>query len=240
MGKICYNGYFTDAAQPILQAADRGYRYGDGFFETIKVTKGIISLIHYHKKRMEHTIALLDYKLPAHTSINILFEKILELCERNNCIDAARVRLSFSNGNGGLYDENQTLHYIIEAWPLNDLNNSLNTDGLLTGIFTGMKKSCDNYAHLKTSSALIYSIAARTASNNKWNDCLILNPKDHICESSIANIFWIKNKIYTPPSTEGCVSGVMRAYMIDSLKTVTEKHVHKKMYRKLMVFLQML
>lgn len=223
MQEICYNGYFVDADKPILNASNRGYRYGDGFFETIKIHNGHIALAPYHKQRIEHTIALLNYKLPDNTDIDTLFERIIELCERNKCANAARVRLSFSSGNGSLYDSNQPLHYLIEALPLQNTTNTLNVDGLRVDFFTQMKKNCDAYANLKTSSALLYTIAAHTANSNQWDDILILNNKNNICESSIANIFWIKDKtIYTPPLTEGCVMGIMRSYLIHSLKTVIE------------------
>ena len=53
----------------------------------------------------------------------------------------------------------------------------------------------------------------------KWNDALVLNSQGNIIESSISNIFWIKsNEIYTPPVSEGCIAGIMRANWIAVLK----------------------
>ncbi len=47
------------------------------------------------------------------------------------------------------------------------------------------------------------------------NDCLLLNSNNNICDATIANIFIIKEGIIiTPPVSEGCVSGVMRRYLL--------------------------
>jgi len=68
---------------------------------------------------------------------------------------------------------------------------------------------------------MIYVAAARQAQENKWNDSLILNTSGHVIESTIANIFWIKDgQIFTPPLTEGCVAGIMRRYLLYFLPSI--------------------
>ncbi|MGC4232448.1 MAG: aminotransferase class IV [Niabella sp.] len=223
MRKICYNGIYYNEQEPVLKADNKSYRYGDGFFETMKIWKGKILLASYHKKRIAKSMARLKFLFPAGVDTDILFTQITVLCAQNNCLETARVRLSFSNGEGSLFDNNNQLHYLIEAWPLDERINRLNENGLTTGLFTAIKKSCDEFATIKSASALIYSVAARYCIQNNWDDCILLNQKDHVCESSIANIFWIKeNRIFTLPLTEGCVDGVMRAYLIDTIGIVTE------------------
>jgi branched-chain amino acid aminotransferase len=59
-------------------------------------------------------------------------------------------------------------------------------------------------------------MAAIWAKENNLNDALILNQHDRICDSTIANVFWVKdNKIFTPPLNEGCVAGVMRKKVLE-------------------------
>ena len=221
--KICHNGIYKSESDPIIQAGNKSYRYGDGFFETLKVWKGAILLDTYHQKRIEKSLDILQYTRPAHFSITHILSQAIQLCEKNGCIHAARVRLSFSNGNGGLFDGDDQLQYIIEAWPLEPDNNFFNENGLATGFFMAIKKSCDTYANIKSASAILYTIAANYSKQQKWNDCIILNQRENICESIIANLFWIKNgRLFTPALTEGCVDGIMRSYLIDQIETVTE------------------
>lgn len=186
-------------------------------------------LKEYHRRRIENSVQLLQYTPPPHFSIEQVLTQAVQLCEKNACGRAARVRLSFSNGNGGLFDGDSKLDYIIEAWPLEPANNAFNENGLVTGFFPGMKKSCDSYANIKSSSGLLYSIAANYSRQQRWNDCLILNQQDHICESVIANLFWIKNgRVFTPSLKEGCVNGVMRSYLMEQMGTVTEAPCSKR------------
>ncbi|MCH5598482.1 hypothetical protein [Niabella ginsengisoli] len=53
MLKICYNGHYYSEHEAILQAGNKSYRYGDGFFETIRVWKNEILLSSYHKKELK-------------------------------------------------------------------------------------------------------------------------------------------------------------------------------------------
>jgi branched-chain amino acid aminotransferase len=63
-------------------------------------------------------------------------------------------------------------------------------------------------------------MAAEYAKENKLNDCLVLNTKDHIADSTIANLFTIKNRIIcTPALDEGPVNGVTRKYLLEKLRT---------------------
>jgi branched-chain amino acid aminotransferase len=55
------------------------------------------------------------------------------------------------------------------------------------------------------------------AKRNNLHDCLLLNTHERICDSTIANLFIIKdNIIYTPPLTEGCVAGVARRWILEN------------------------
>ena len=61
-------------------------------------------------------------------------------------------------------------------------------------------------------------MAALYCKKQKWNDAIILNTDGRICETSIANIFLIKNNIvYTPGLDEGCIAGIMRMHIITTL-----------------------
>ncbi len=223
MSAICFNGKYFREQEAILPASNRAYRYGDGFFETMRIWNENILLSAYHKNRIEKTIDLLQYKAPVGFSTEKLFREIITLCIANNCGSSARVRLSFSNGNGGLSDLNHPFNYLIETWPIATSPYPFAETGLTVGIFPAIRKSCDKYANIKSSSALLYSLASRYALQQQWDDCIVLNQHGNICETTIGNIFWIKNdQIFTPALTEGSVAGVMRAWLLDNIKNVQE------------------
>ena len=69
------------------------------------------------------------------------------------------------------------------------------------------------------SNYLIYALAAQYAKAQHWNEAIILNQYGRICDTTIANIFFIKDgRIHTPGLSEGCVKGVMRTYLIEQLQ----------------------
>src|SRR5690606_38623372 len=92
-------------------------------------------------------------------------------------------------------------------------------------------KSRNILANLKTTNALIYTQAAIQAQQNKWNDALIINTDGHILESTIANIFIIKDGIlYTPPLSDGCVAGTMRRWVMDKLPSLGYQIVEQSLH----------
>lgn len=218
MNYICFNGQVIDADEPVLMADNRGYRYGDGLFETMKVIKQNILLPDYHFQRFFDGLQMLKMNVPTGLTKKVLAEQILSLCEKNNCARAARVRLSAFSGNGGLSQSGNALQYIIECRPLDEQVNQLNEAGLVVGLYTDSQKSCDTFSNLKSANFLPYVMAAKCAQEKAWDECLVLNVYERIADATIANVFLIMNgEIITPPLNEGCVNGVMRRYLIEEL-----------------------
>lgn len=220
MDHICINGKIVAAAEPVLLASNRGYRYGDGLFETLKVIRGQIILSPFHFERLFHGIKLLKMDKPELLTASKLQQEVLQLCKKNNCEQLARVRLSVFRGNGGLYDDDKSLQYLVECWPLGDSVSTLNENGLVTGVFPDAQKSCDQFSNLKSANFLPYTMAAQYAKENRLNDCLVLNSAGNIADSTIANVFIIKEGVIsTPALEEGCVNGVMRRFLLEQLRT---------------------
>ena len=204
----------------IIGADSRALRYGDGLFETMKMTNGRIELADEHFARLWKGMQVLQFENPKHFSPEILQEQIKAVIKRNAYTGGVRIRLSILRGDGGLFDpKNHTPNYIIQCWPLPEGNGNWNSNGLVTGIYPDVKKSCDIVSNLKHNNYLPYVMASLYAKNNKWNDAVLLNTYGNICDSSIANIFLIKDEeILTPALSEGCVAGVMRLSLLRFLK----------------------
>lgn len=225
---MVHNGKYFSSEEKVINADNQSYRYGDGLFETMKMIKGEILLSEYHFNRLFKSLQILKYNVPKLFTPVSLAEQIKTLAKKNGCEKSARVRLSVSRGCGGLYDGDNKLDYIIECMPLNTSVNGLNENGLIIGLFEDAKKSCDLFSNLKSANYLPYVMAAQYAKENKWNDSLVLNQYNRVCDAAIANIFWIKDRtIFTPPLSEGCVDGVMRKYLIQT-KAGTGDEIQEK------------
>ncbi|MEI8109491.1 MAG: aminotransferase class IV [Chitinophagia bacterium] len=205
---------------PLIDPDNRTFRYGDGFFETLKLVKGHIPLFPLHTQRLQETLELLKMQWPPHLDANKLYQQILQLAEFNGHLSNSRIRLTFFRDSGGLYDEeSSTPHWLIQTWKGPELRTHIQTNGLDIGIYPTARKSTDIFSSLKTAQFLPYAIAARWARENQFNDALVLNTHNRIADSTISNIFIVKNnQIFTPPISEGVINGVLRKYLINQLQ----------------------
>jgi branched-chain amino acid aminotransferase len=220
---INYNGNIYEEGQAVLMASDHSYRYGDGLFETMKMIKGNILFEEFHFERLSSGSEVLKFSIPALFTKQKISEEIKTLCKKNNCEELARIRLSVSRGNGGLYDCDNKFSYLLECWPLERNSDDLNSNGLIVDVFPDARKTIDAFSNLKSANYLPYVMAAVWAKENKLNDALILNQHNRICDATIANVFWVKdNKVYTPTRSEGCVAGIMRNRILDLNLDVSE------------------
>jgi branched-chain amino acid aminotransferase len=219
MAFINYNGKFIDDSNPIIQANNRGFRFGDGVFETMKFKKGKIILLDEHLSRLWQGLKRFQFDLPKLFTPDYLESQILALIQKNKH-SAARIRLTVFRGNGGLYDpENLQPNFIIESWNLPETNGDLNENGLQCILFKDALKSVDAYSNLKHNNYLPYLMGALQAKKMKCNDAIIFNSNLNVCDSTIANVFLIKeNIIYTPALSEGCIAGIMREFVINELR----------------------
>jgi branched-chain amino acid aminotransferase len=217
--KMNLNGVIVSAEKPAITADNRSFRYGDGCFETLKAVNGKIIHAKEHFERVFASLELLQFDKPNYLTAAYLTEHISKLLQQNGHTKLARIRLTLFRGNGGLYDaENHFPNYIIQTWNLNESNNKLNENGLVIDVYKDARKVCDNFSHLKSNNYLSYAMAALWAKKNHLNDALLLNPYDKIADATIANVFIVQDgMIKTPSVTEGCVSGIMKNYLLHCL-----------------------
>lgn len=213
MTYVSLNGVHYPSNQPLIQADNRGFKYGDGFFETIKVLNGSIQLMQYHFDRIVKSATILKIEI-GDLKKQILANDILNLSNKNDCIRSARIRVAFYR------NEKNEADYLIEALPYAELKKSESSFSI--DLYSDIQKPIDILSNLKTANYLPYIMASIHARSNSVDDCLIINTKGTICDSSKANVFIIKNGVIsTPALTEGCVDGTMRRYLINKAKKHT-------------------
>lgn len=217
---IVYNQQIISEQTPIITANNRGFCYGDGFFETMKIINGKIILKELHFERLFKSLESFKFKQPKNFNATFLEETIINLTTKNIHLKAARVRINVFRDNGNLFHiENEYPNYIIQTMPLDNTHQQLNKDGLCIDIFNDAKKNQDNFSSIKSNNYLPYVMAAFYIKEKKLDDVLLLNHQHHIVETSIANIWIVSNGIIlTPALSEGCIDGVMRKYLLNCLQ----------------------
>jgi branched-subunit amino acid aminotransferase/4-amino-4-deoxychorismate lyase len=218
MRYINYNGNIHDAHEPLLPVSNRGFRYGDGFFETMVMFDKKVPLLNYHFSRIEYTAQVLGAQIPKRFNIESFQNMLLDLALVNDSAINARVRLQFFRKGDGLYlPEEDELGY---TFSLDKIENTKfeTGDGLKVGMRDDCWKPVSMVSDLKSSNALMYVLAAQLARKEGWDECILLNDSESISEAIHSNVFLVKGeKIITPHLDSGCVNGVMRAYVISML-----------------------
>lgn len=214
-----YNGELLPAGIPFLGAGSRAFRYGDGLFETMLVQGDRIRLGSYHFDRLFAGMGFLRFFFPGDLTRERLTGEILELCNRNGHTLSSRVRLVVFRSQGEIFDAAiSDLHYVIESWPLPDRSPEPDPKGLAIDVFPEGRKACDRLANLKSNNYLLYLLAARYAGEHGLGDCLVLNSRDTLADTAIANLFYFREgRCYTPPLSDGGVAGVMRRHLLAAM-----------------------
>ena len=111
---VIINGNILEKSKAGLSPDDHSYRYGDGLFETMKISNGNILLEEYHFERLFSGLETLKFKTQVLFTKQTISDQVKTLCKKNNCEGLARVRLSISRGSGGLYDCDNKFPYLIK------------------------------------------------------------------------------------------------------------------------------
>jgi branched-chain amino acid aminotransferase len=213
---INYNGNLLAAGTTFLSTGSRAFRYGDGLFETMLVEDQRIRLASYHFDRLAAGMQFLRFQTPPGFTPVRLTQELLELCNRNDHSHLSRIRLVVFRNEGDIFDPaGSDPHYVIESWPLPESAPELSPQGLVIDVFPEGYKACGPLANLKSNNYLLYLLAARHASERGLDDCLVLNSRETVADTAIANLFYFRAGLcYTPPLSDGGVAGVMRRHLL--------------------------
>ncbi len=217
---ICLNGSYIKTDKPILEFKNRGFLYGDGLFETIHANGTEPQFIERHMNRLLESMKILKMVVPAFFSPGYFTPLIKGVLTRNKQFQGARIRITVFRNSGGLYaPEVNEVSFIIESNPLENDVYRLNHQGYKVDVFPDIAKPVNPISSVKTTSALLFVLAGIFKSENRLDDCLILNHSGRICESLSSNIFIVKgNQYYTPSLKEGCLPGIMRQVIIEIIQ----------------------
>src|SRR4051794_7817702 len=97
------NGKIISNTGHSITAGNRGYTYGDGLFESIRVMNGKVLNLAHHFSRLAEGAKILKMRLPAFYTTEFFQQQIEELAQLSKITEGARVRLSIDRLGGGTY-----------------------------------------------------------------------------------------------------------------------------------------
>ena len=227
---IIYNGQIVKTKDLSIGVDNRGFRYGDGIFETIRMFDGKIPFLEQHIKRLVKGLKFLKLELLNDISPDFWryeIKRIVKFHQLKNSKPTKdyRIRISIFRNSGGFYTPlTNEASYIIEVSPLDGSEFEWNKKGKKIGIYNKVRLNNDKLSNLKTSNALPYVLAGVYNQEHGFDDCLLLNNEGNIAESIHSNVFlFAKNQLITPDLSQGCTAGTMRKTIIKVAKSMDLK-----------------
>ncbi|WP_299525263.1 aminotransferase class IV [Winogradskyella sp.] len=219
---VNFNGNLIDEISSNITPENRGYKYGDALFETLKVVNGKIFFWEDHYFRLMASMRIMRMDIPMHFTMEFLETELLKTVEANHLINAsARVRLNVDRGEGGKYlpndDAQVTFNIIAEALESPFYNIDRNRDYVID-LYKDFFVSPGILSGLKSNNKAIPVLGSIYAKENNYDNCLILNTNKSVIEALNGNLFLVKgDTIKTPPLEDGCLRGVMRKQVLKIL-----------------------
>ena len=211
---IIYNGTVHKAGELLVTAESRAVWYGDGCFETIRSYKGTFLRLDLHLERLFGGMEYLGMALPAGFEAGTVKEEILRLLEKNGLLDSAalaRIQVWRKGGRGFDVSSRDGSCYAISVFMLPELPE---TARLATVSTRRIPASAVNPRY-KLSNSINYIRASTEAAGRHADDALMLTTGGVISETTMANIFWIKNgTVYTPSDKCDILPGITRSLII--------------------------
>jgi branched-chain amino acid aminotransferase len=198
------NGRFLPEEQATVSIFDRGFLYGYGVFETMRVYDGKVFRIVEHMQRLFEGLGFLGVESPLST------EEIKAACsvliERNFVRDGvARVYMTSGIGDlvpASLAGRGATAVIVVQE-------RKFDVRGL--HVIVSSRRLDKGLSRFKTANRLPYLLAAHEAEQARANEAILLNTENRVLEFFSSNLFVVKNaEVFTPPLEDGPLPGITR------------------------------
>lgn len=213
-----FNGKILPQKSHFLNHRNRGLRYGDSLFESMRAVNGKLFFWEDHYLRLMASMRMLRMEIPMDFTMEFLEKMVQEVLAANTLDESnARIRLTVLRNEGGLYlPLTNTVSYIIEAQPLEHPFYMLEDGRYEVELFKDYYVNADIISTLKTNNRIINVVGSIFASENDYNNCLLLNQNKQVVEALNGNLFLVSgNVIKTPPLQDGCLNGIIRKKLLE-------------------------
>ena len=216
---ININGKITSEKDVNIGYQNRAFKYGDGIFDTLKYSNKKILFIEEHYFRLMSSMRMLRMHIPMDFTLKYYEDEIVKTIPSNSKNEEIRIRVSVYRKDGGLYNpKNNAVNFIMEA----TINNALPMKFYEIELYKDFPIYSGLLSTIKTNNRMVNVLASLFASENKYQNCILINENKNIVEATNANIFLIKgNVISTPSLEEGCINGIIRKKIIELLQKET-------------------
>ncbi len=209
---VWFNGKIVPAAAAAVPVMDQGVQYGFGFFETIRVDRGVAPLLGDHRVRFEATWRALMPAAPPDLSWEAIIAQVVSANGLQH--QCAAVKIMATRGSRTQPPWDHTL--VVTARPYTHRLSGEPAAGLRLGIYPEARQT--PLAGHKTLNYLYYLLAGQWAQREGYDEALILNPDDTVSETNTANLLVINGYEVVRPASKAVLPGVMASSLSRKLQ----------------------
>jgi branched-chain amino acid aminotransferase len=207
------NGRLAPAAEARIGVCDHGLLYGDGLFETVRVSHGRCFRPAAHLARLAESARRLQLALPWPEAD--LTAALQETAAANRLREGA-LRLTVTRGEGKPVPDPDVCArptYFITARTVEPVSEAVFERG--TRLCPGPQHPRSFVPGIKSLCFLPYQLARTAAKAGGFDDAVLLWD-DRVVETGISNVFAVFDGVLTTPDlSSGCLPGVTRALLLD-------------------------
>jgi len=211
---ICVNGNLVSRSQAAIPVIDRGFLYGYGLFETLRVlTRGPV-FWEEHMQRLEDSALQMGLHSLDRDSIK---DMIFRTIEANKLYDGS-LRVTVTAGaQRGSEDKDVLGPNVVvttkHGIPYSDSNYRL---GFRAGFLEIRRNENSPLVRLKTLNYLENILGRQEAFRFGWDEGIFLNNRGYLCEGTVSNLFLVgKGELLTPETGSGLLPGIVRKKVMD-------------------------
>lgn len=212
---INFNGNIQPTSAFLIEN-NRGFLFGDAIFETLKVVDNKVLFAEDHYFRLMASMRICRMEIPMNFTLEFFEEQILSLTNTMGFNHSVRVRMTVFRDSDGLYAPvSNDVAFLIEAKELFSKEYIVSNNFYEVELFKDFYVSKHLLSTLKTNNKMINITGSIFAKENDYHNCILLNDDKNVVEALNGNIFMkMGNLIITPPTSDGCLNGIMRKQLI--------------------------
>ena len=237
-GKIWMDGQLVDWRDAKIHVLTHTLHYGCGAFEGVRAYKTAngtaIFRLQEHTERLYNSAKILRMKIPFSQE---QFNEAQKQVVRENQLETCYLRPLVWIGSQklGVSPKGNTIHAMVAAWAWGAY---LGEEGLKRGIRVKTSSYTRHHVNITMTQAKAVSnytnsiLANMEATDDGYDEALLLDASGFVSEGAGENVFVIKNGvIYTPDLSAGALNGITRNTVFHIAKDLGYEIVQKRITR---------
>jgi aminodeoxychorismate lyase len=236
MAYLAVNGCVLPEEDACLSPLDRGFLYGDGLFETLKVEGGRVFFLERHLERLREGARFLKIPFPNDLDFPGI---ILDLQEKNQITGEVSAKICLSRGRHegdlSLYAPTSPTVVILTAQRASPGPTAWDRGLSVTVEEEVRQNDTSGLCRLKTMNYLPYLLARTRAQEKGFEDAILTNTQNEICECTTSNLFFFReDRLETPAVACGLLPGILREAVMECMDQAGEPVREVKLTREVL------